>query len=116
MKLIILESPFAGDVEKNRRYACLCMRDCLMRDEAPFASHLLYAQEGVLKDNIPEERKLGMEAGFAWGLVADATAVYTDLGVSEGMRAGIQRAETAGHLVYRRTLPAELLAELLASP
>jgi hypothetical protein len=62
---VILESPYAGDVEANMRYARAAMRDSLMRGEAPFASHLLYTQEGVLLDSVPEERTLGIEAGFA---------------------------------------------------
>ena len=69
------------------------MRDCLLRGEAPYASHALYTQPGVLDDGDPESRKLGMTAGFSWRQVADATIVYTDLGTTDGMRAGIERAE-----------------------
>lgn len=43
-----------------------CMRDCLERGEARIASHLRYAQPGILRDGVPEERRLGIEAGFAW--------------------------------------------------
>lgn len=89
---VILESPYAGDVQKNVRYARACMKDCLSRGETPFASHLLYTQPGVLKDHDPEERKLGINAGFAWREVADKTVVYTDLGLSEGMIRGIEHA------------------------
>jgi hypothetical protein len=41
--LVVVESPYAGDVERNVKYAKACMLDCLHRGEAPFASHLLYA-------------------------------------------------------------------------
>lgn len=101
---VILESPFAGDVERNIRYARKCMHDCLLRGEAPYASHLLYTQEGVLDDTRPEERKLGMEGGFAWIERAAYTVVYTDLGVSNGMKEGIARAATAGKVVLYREL------------
>lgn len=47
MKLVIVESPYAGDVKTNVAYARAAIRDCLMRGEAPYASHLLYTQEGV---------------------------------------------------------------------
>jgi hypothetical protein len=57
MKLVILESPFAGDVERNTLYARHALKDSLMRGEAPIASHLLYPQ--VLDDLIPSERQLG---------------------------------------------------------
>lgn len=106
MRLVILESPYAGDVEENERYARACMRDCLMRGEAPFASHLLYTQPGVLDDNIQEERALGIHAGLSWGLNADATVVYTDRGVSRGMRQGIERADDTGRPVVERKLGA----------
>ena len=39
-KLVYLESPYAGDVEKNIKYAILCMKDSLDRGEYPFASHM----------------------------------------------------------------------------
>lgn len=105
MDLVILESPFAGDVERNIKYARMCMRDCLLRGEAPYASHLLYTQPGVLDDEIPEERKLGIEAGFFWGENADKTVVYTDLGISKGMQQGIDIAKLRGRPVEMRTLP-----------
>ncbi len=106
MKLVVVESPFAGDVERNIRYARACLADCLARGEAPFASHLLYTQDGVLDDLDPEERKLGMRAGFAWGEAACATVVYTDYGISQGMAAGIAEAGRDGRdIVYRRLYP-----------
>lgn len=100
----IIESPFAGDVQKNLRYLRAAMRDCLLRGEAPYASHALYTQEGVLDDGKPEERALGMEAGFVWGEAGQKVAVYTDLGLSSGMQEGIRRAEERGQLVERRSL------------
>ena len=39
MKLVLVESPFAGDVEKNLAFARACLHDCFIRGEAPFASH-----------------------------------------------------------------------------
>lgn len=102
MRRIILESPFAGEVERNIIYAKLCLKDCLDRDEAPFASHLLYTH--VLDDTNPEEREQGIEAGLAWGSVADATVVYTDYGISNGMKLGIERAESEGRTVEYRNI------------
>lgn len=105
MKLVIIESPYAGDVEKNTEYARACVRDSLARGEAPIASHLLYTQPGILVDEIPEERRWGIAAGLAWGKVAEATAVYTDLGISRGMEYGIDHAEQCGREVEYRTIP-----------
>lgn len=100
---VVLESPLAGDVERNRRYARAAMRDSLLRGEAPFASHLLYAQEGVLDDLVPAERERGIEAGLALVRGFDVTVVYEDLGISDGMKRGIRRAYDQGRPVeYRR--------------
>lgn len=109
MRLVTLESPYAGNIELNVKYARLCVRDSLLRGEAPIASHLLYTQEGVLDDNIPEERMHGIEAGLAWRNVSEATVVYIDLGVSSGMKYGIAAAEKAGRPVEYRNLPAEAM-------
>ena len=111
-KLVILESPFNGEVQKNIKYAKLCMRDCFMRGEYPIVSHLLYTQDEILDDTIPEERKLGVECGLAWGKFADITVVYTDIGISEGMKLGIERAKKEGRLVEIRNLKKEQLDKL----
>lgn len=96
MKLVILESPYAGDVDRNVRYARLALADCLRRGEAPIASHLLYTQPGVLDDDKPEERALGIEAGLQWGRVAEAAVFYIDLGWSRGMEAALARHKAEG--------------------
>lgn len=107
MRRVILESPFAGHRERNLAYARRCLLDSLWRGEAPIASHLLYTQEGVLDDDRPNERQLGIEAGLAWGAVADATVVYADLGISAGMRLGMERATAEGRPVEVRMLGAD---------
>lgn len=101
---VIIESPFAGDVEKNIRFARACMRDSLRRGEAPLASHLLYTQEGILDDSISGERSLGIRAGLAWGKYAAKTVVYTNLGITTGMKKGIRCAELEGREIEYRKL------------
>jgi hypothetical protein len=104
LPLVLIESPFAGDVARNIRFARACMRDSLHRGEAPFAMHLLYTQEGILNDDIPEERSRGIAAGMAWGRNAQKTAVYTNLGISPGMEYGIRRAQEESRPVEYRVL------------
>lgn len=87
MRLVIIESPYAGDIERNVAYARACVADSLRRGEAPIASHLLYTQPGILNDDDPAERALGIAAGLAWRSVAQFTLFYTDLGWSKGMLA-----------------------------
>lgn len=103
MKLVIIESPYAGDVEANVEYARACLRDSLLRGESSFASHLLYTQPGVLDDLVAGERTAGIAAGFNWRRVADLTAVYLDRGLSGGMLEGITHSEYLGcPISYRR--------------
>lgn len=108
MKLVLIESPLAAKtpegVERNQRYARAAMRDSVLKGEAPFASHLLYAQDGILDDLIHEERELGIAAGLAWGAKAEMTVVYADLGISNGMERGITRAHADGRPVIVRLL------------
>ncbi len=104
---VILESPYGGDIERNVRYARACVRDSLLRFEAPIASHLLYTQPGILNDEIPAERNMGISAGLAWRYAAEATVVYIDLGISPGMEHGIRIADEAGLPVERRSLGSE---------
>ena len=104
MKKVIIESPYGGDITLNLRYLRACMRDCILRGESPYASHGLLTQEGVLRDEIPEERELGINAGFEWRKVADYTVVYVDLGYNRGMNAGIAHANQIKHLIEIRSL------------
>lgn len=83
---VILESPFAGDTERNIKYARLCVKHSLSLGESPIASHLLYTQEGILDDTIEVERFLGINAGLAWKHLADKHVFYCDYGISPGMQ------------------------------
>lgn len=104
MRRVVVESPFAGDIEENMAYARACIRDCLLREESPAASHLLYTQPGVLDDNDPLQRALGINAGHAWFHGAHAVVVYTDRGISKGMEAGIGAAKILGIEIEYRSL------------
>ena len=104
-RLTLIESPYAGDVEGNLAYARRCVADSLSRGEAPFAGHIHYTQPGILYDNKPEERKLGMGSVFIWAERAGASrAFYLDLGVSGGMLTGLRVARSCGARVIIRWL------------
>ena len=108
MKRTVIESPLKGkdcDYDSNRAYAKLCVRDSLKRGESPYASHLFFDQPGILDDTDTADRELGIEAGLAWGEAAELVAVYTDRGISDGMRFGVDRHEKNGIPVEYRTLP-----------
>ncbi len=107
---VVIESPLRADTpegyEKNRQYARACMADSFARGEAPFASHLMYDQPGILDDTKPDERELGIKAGLEWGLVAQARVFYLDLGMSGGMHLGLLAAEELGQRIISRVLGA----------
>ena len=104
MNLIVIESPYQGNVKRNVAYARAALRDSLLQGEYPLASHLLYTQEGVLNDNLPAERERGIAAGHAWIQAADFVAVYDDLGISNGMKDGIEAARGLGVPIVYRTI------------
>ncbi|MDO8600563.1 MAG: hypothetical protein Q7R73_03010 [bacterium] len=108
MKRVIVESPYGSTdpeiIERNIAYARACLRDCILRGEAPLVSHLLHMQDGVLRNEIP----CGTEAGFVLGQCADAcaekTVVYIDLGISGDMINAMERAIKAKRLIEYRSL------------
>ena len=100
--LVIIESPYMGNVKSNVAYAQKCMSDSLLRGESPFASHLLYTQ--VLDDTKEIERLTGMSRAFNWYRHADLMAVYTDKGISKGMEMGMEVAKNLGINIEYRNL------------
>lgn len=101
-KLVVVESPYAGDVERNVAYLNALLKDLLRRGLYPYASHRFFP--GILNDDIPAERKLGIEAGLAWGRRAYRTIVGVDLGVSPGMQLGLDAARAEGREVEEVSL------------
>jgi len=109
MKRVIIESPYAGNYDMNEAYAELAMHDCLVNhNESPYASHLLYTRRFVLRDYVPGDRKLGIEAGFFWRDVADKSVFYEDLGMTEGMIQGVRDCKQKGKPYEIRKLPEDL--------
>jgi hypothetical protein len=107
---VLIETPYAGtpeEIERNVRYVRACIKDCLRKGEAPFASHALYTLPGCLDEADNAQRQVGMKAGFAWGEAADVVAIYTDIGITRGMKSGITRATNRGQKVEYRRLGGE---------
>lgn len=116
MLRVCIESPFGTrpdgtraspeEVARNVRYLHRCILDSLRRGEAPYASHRFFP--GILDDATPEERELGIQAGFAWGAAADLVAIYEDMGaLTPGMIRGLERAQRAGQRIEWRHIGAE---------
>jgi hypothetical protein len=122
MKLVIIESPYRGDnykdLERNKRYLRACIRDCINRDESPYASHRMLTD--ALDDTNPVERAVGIKAGLAWRNActpirnSDGTVIgwdevyvafYIDLERSEGMLLAKKMLDDAGAYYEERKLP-----------
>jgi len=113
MRAAIIESPYAaapypwGDdvvygafnkelwdevsIRRHVQYARELMRWALYNGLTPYASHLLYTQPGVLRDDVPAEREMGILAAKRWHELADVAVVGLDYHVSSGMLWGIQQ-------------------------
>lgn len=118
-KFTFVETPFKGsdwqESKRNHNYTKVCVGDCIRKGEVPYASHLFFTQRGILDDRIKQERMKGINAGksieeaitiaskYDNGIYV-CTAVYDDLGVSEGMKIGINRAGEVGRDVVHRSL------------
>lgn len=115
-KFVDIETPYASKAKepkvnreellRNLRYARACVRDSLLMGEIPFASHLFFTQPGILDDNVAKEREMGINAGkdLIEALPEIVTVVYDDLGISPGMKYGIERALKNGRKVEYRCL------------
>ena len=99
---VTVESPFAGDRERNRAYLLRAMLDSCARGEAPLASHMLYTQ--FLDDDIPEQRDMGIECGLAWASLAEKMIFYVDYGMSNGMERAQAYALENNILVVERKI------------
>lgn len=105
---VILESPFAGktpeEAAMNEQYLNAALGHCVRQGESPYTSHALLTRPGVLDDSDPEERRMGIEAGFKWRAVAEKTVFYGDRGISRGMLLGLEHSIDHGIPVTFRSL------------
>jgi hypothetical protein len=112
MRRVIVETPYRATdvytVDQHMEYLKAAMADCVRRGESPMASHHLLPG-GILDDDTPYERQLGIRCGIAWGDVADAIIVYSDLGVSSGMKQAILYYKDAGKIIEWRTLDSRVV-------
>lgn len=114
-RLVIVESPYKATAERSiaqhKAYLLHALADCYRLGEAPFASHHLTTE--VLDDDTPYERALGIRAGLAWGHHAAAIAIYSDLGVSDGMKQAIAYYKEIGKPIEWRSLPSRIVRGIL---
>lgn len=100
--LVIIESPFAGDIERNKIYLKRCLLDSWFRGEWPFASHGYFTH--FLDDLKPSERRDGIQAGFDLGAYATRIIFYTDYAMSPGMTKAWDYWKAQGKIVTTRMI------------
>jgi hypothetical protein len=115
LRLVVVESPYAATehrtLEQHREYLRLALGDCIRRGEAPMASHHLYPE--ILDDDSPYERQMGIRAGLAWGVHAELVAVYSQLGVSPGMKQAIDYYKAQGKPIEWRAVDPRAVRRIL---
>lgn len=82
-KIVVIESPFAGDVGRNLAYLRRAVLHSIGLGETPFASHGFYPL--FLDDEKPEERALGISLGYNFYSCCRLVAFYIDYDWSPGM-------------------------------
>lgn len=98
MNRLCIESAYAESerftVTENVEFARAVCRYALARGYVPYASHLFFP--GILDDSRPQERELGIRAGFAWS--QHATEVWFCLRPDEELSQGMK--EAVGYFSY----------------
>jgi len=108
MERVIIETPYGQNPRLFGKYAKDCMKDSFDRNEAPLASHVLYATSDVLSENIKAHRDLGITAGYRWMAVADLVAFYMDYGWAKEMQAAYNYAKQLKREIQFRSIFYEL--------
>jgi hypothetical protein len=94
----IIESPYAGFVDRNKAYLQLCIRWCIAHGMTPYASHQMLTD--ALDDRAPAARQLGLAVGWDMteALIGIGAEVlfFVDLGWSPGMELARDRLDARG--------------------
>lgn len=98
MTPVVIESSYAGQVERNREYLQRCILHCLANGETPYASHQMLTD--ALSDSDPQQRAEGIRAGLEMSKAiirsGGRVAFFVDYGWSDGMIAAREEYESEG--------------------
>lgn len=81
--IILVESPYSGDIQRNSEYARRAMLHVIEQGHTPIVPHLLYPQ--VLDDSDPEQRETALQMCAELRRVAHEVWFFVDYGSSSGM-------------------------------
>lgn len=131
VNVVSVESPYSTSnghtLRTNIAYATACVKDAALRGESPFASHLLLTRtlmsdgsSDFISDEVAElwgaSRDVCIALTHASRLRCDAIVLYTDIGLSSGMKAAVEAVDTFNkeskyrkiQVIYR-TLPKDMM-------
>lgn len=85
-------SRYSGDIQTNTAAALRYCQFAVKRGCIPIASHIFYAASGILDENDPDSRSLGLTFGLLLLDRCSEVWIFSDGTLSEGMRAEYRRA------------------------
>jgi len=107
LQCVLLETPSSGSESSviYEKYAKACLRDSLLRNEAPLSAYLLYKQPGIISEDSSIEKIRSIEAELSWSKFCNKLVVYNDYGITSDMRKSIENAlKEKDHIVEYRSL------------
>lgn len=108
-KMVYIASPYAGEVERNVRFAKAACLFAMRQDCTPVAVHLLYPQ--LLDDSDPAQREAGVRMGLRVLEACDELWLCGDR-ISRGMSAELTAAKRLGIPV--RQIPESEITEVIS--
>ncbi len=107
-KVVLIETPYSGDIEGNIAFCRKCMLDSWKKKEIPIATHLLWTN--FHGDFVADDDKDNTVMGREWALQCgdmlrhkktDLVVFYIDKGWSSGMKHAMEQC-------LRRNIPREI--------
>jgi hypothetical protein len=117
--VVMVESPYSGDIPRNIRYLQLCHIDAAKRNEIPYSSHSYMTQHPLAKDFfVPDDndkwdiltRDVAINQSQVIRWRCDMSVFYTDRGWSRGMIAARDYCQRHGLAYEERTLDVDAVA------
>lgn len=106
MTRVYIASPFRTNSPELRKtylnYLDDCIRDSLLRNEAPYVPHAYLPR--FLADSDGRQRNKALSIGTKFLLICQILAVYKNHGITEGMQGEIDTAKANGIRIEFRSL------------
>lgn len=113
--VVILESPYSGDIDRNVAYLQRAMHDARTRGEVVIAPHMMWTQHHLCpthyvsdydaKYEVPNGgREIALQQIHELRRRADLIVFYMDYGMSSGMRDGMDQCIKENLKFEERTL------------